>query len=171
MATFGERVDHALVARGHLPADLDKFLAARFHKKGSGTGYTHRVIEKNQKPGAPVVAAICEYLEISERWLLTGQGDMNIGAGVVPVHRGLEHEVGVLDLAVDDHGAHHRRRVADCADRIRLNTTALDLGLGPLRPAGEAVVGGLSAAPDAEREAVAKAEAERLKAEEDKRSP
>lgn len=89
MATLGERVAHALRHRGVKPTALDQFLAERFGKKGKGHGYSHRILHRGQQPAADVCAAIAEFLGITERWLLTGEGPMERGAHDVPTYDSL----------------------------------------------------------------------------------
>lgn len=162
MASLGERVAHALKTRKKRPADLDKYLAERFAKKGSGTGYTHRLLRRDQQPGPDVLAAIADFLEVSLDWLAKGQGGMDRKASETATFDSLP---GWAESATIEA---QRGRVQGYAIRAA--------GLSPafVRPTAvtpdfvfRAAMFWLAEAPEAERNAAMVAEGRRLKAEED----
>ncbi len=77
MSTFAERLTHALKARNMQPVELDRALARRFQKKGSGAGYTHRLLHRDQSPRRESLEAIAEILGVADPWLLRGEGPMD----------------------------------------------------------------------------------------------
>jgi hypothetical protein len=162
MASLGERLAHALKTRGKKPAHLDRYLAERFGKQGTGTGYTHRVLKKNQRPNSDIASAIADFLEISEKWLLSGQGGMDPGAGATPTYDSL---TGWAESAAEEQ---RRGRVQAYAIRAAGRSPAF---VRPVQITADfvfrAAMFWLENAPEPDREAAIAAEAARLKAAED----
>ena len=163
MAPFSERVAHALVTRKKKPTDLDRYLAERFQKKGSGTGYTHRLLKRDQKPSPEVLTAIADFLDVSLVWLAQGQGPMGRE----------EHQ----PTATYDSLTGWAEAAAAEVERGRVQAYAIRAaGRSPtfVRPAAvtpdfvfRAAMFWLSEAPEDDRRAALEAEARRIKAEED----
>src|SRR5262245_19050593 len=66
MATFAERVAHALKTREKNARALELALNRRFGKKETSSGYVHRVLHKGLQPTGEVISAMAEILEVSE---------------------------------------------------------------------------------------------------------
>jgi hypothetical protein len=168
VATLADRIENALAARGKKAADLDRYLAERFGKKGTGktagTGYMHRVLKRGQEPSGTVLAAIADFLDISLEWLVRGQGPMDRG------------EVGARTF--DSLPGWAQASVVEI-ERGRVQAYAIRAaGRAPAFVEPDAVTPDfvfrqamhwLAEAPEAVRIAAMEAEAKRLKAEEDDR--
>jgi hypothetical protein len=169
MADLAERLAHALKVRGRKATHIDAYLAERFQKKGAGekgagTGYVHRVLKKGQQPGPDELAAICDFLEIRIDWLVRGTGPMDRGRG--PEDVATYDSIAGWAAAADQEL--QRGRVVQYAIRAA--------GRSPISVRPEVITPDfvfraamfwLESAPESERMAAMKTEAQRLQAEED----
>lgn len=170
VATLAERLDHALRARERSPADLDRYLAERFQKKGvgsrvtAGTGYAHRVLHRDQEPKVRHLEAICDFLGISMDWLVRGQGPMDREAGGARTYESLPGWAAAAAVELE------RARVQGYAIRAA--------GRSPVFVEPEAVTPDfvfrkasdwLAEAPEKTRVAAMEQEAKRIKAAEDEK--
>ena len=77
MSSLAERITHALEARQMKRGHLDEELARRLGKKGRGTGYVHSLVVRGHQPRPENMKAIADILQVSLRWLMTGEGPMD----------------------------------------------------------------------------------------------
>lgn len=165
MASLAERLGHALKTRKKKPAELDRYLAERFTKKGSGAGYTHRVLHRDQQPGHEVMSAMADFLDVSLDWLARGQGGMDREASAAAAtYDSLTGWAEAAAIEVE------RGRIQGYAIRAAGRSPAF------VRPAVvtpdfvfRAAMFWLQEAPEDDRRAAMDAEAKRIKAEEDAR--
>ncbi len=165
MATLAERVEHALLTRGMKARDLDLALAARLGKKPtSASGYVHRVLKRGQQPGADVLAAMAEILSVSERWLLAGLGSMDRDGRETPTYDSLPGWAESAEAEIEKGRAHPYAIHAAGRSPAAVHPVKVTPDF-----VYQAAVFWLSYAPDEERAAAMKVEAQRIKAAEDKR--
>jgi len=168
MASLADRLGHALKTRKKKPAHLDAYLAKRFDKRGTGTGYTHRVLKKGQLPSPEVLAAMADYLDISFDWLTRGQGSMDREAGAAaPTYDSLTGwaEAAAIETEKGRVQAYAIRAAGRSPAFVTPDMVTPDFVF-------RAASFWLAEAPEEVRKAALDAEAKRLKAEEDaKRRP
>ena len=79
LRTRAQRLQHAMDLRGVRTNQLDK-------KAGLGDGWTSRFLnEKKKNPGVDKVQAVCDALQISSEWLMSGNGQMDADVKEQPV--------------------------------------------------------------------------------------
>jgi hypothetical protein len=164
MATFAERVAHALKTRGMRARGLELMLNRRFGKRDTTAGYVHRILKKNLQPPPEVVAAIAEDLKVSERWLLSGKGSMDRDLSETPTYDSLAGWAEAAEVETA------RGRVQGYAIRAAGRSPAF-VQPEQITPdfVFRAAMFWLEAAPEAQRTAAMDAEARRIKDAEDAR--